>query len=250
MGKIAAIVLAAGQGKRMNNTVHKQYLLLEGRPVLYYSLAAFERSGVDEVVLVTGRGEVPYCEQEIVGKYGFHKVVCITEGGAERCHSVYEGLKALSDDTEYVLIHDGARPLVTERIIADTLEAVKEYNACIVGMPVKDTIKIIDDNQYAAQTPDRNSVWAVQTPQAFSYEIVWKAYTALMANEIPVTDDAMVVETFLHYPVKLIKGSYENMKITTPEDLIIAEAFLKREGLSLSDGRFPAGMSAYPASDR
>ncbi len=218
MGKTAAIVLAAGQGKRMNSTIHKQYLLLDSKPVLYYSLYAFEHSEVDIVVLVTGKGEVPYCEQEIVQKFGFQKVVTITEGGKERCHSVYEGLKILPADTEYVLIHDGARPFVTERIIMDTMEAVRKYKACVVGMPVKDTIKITDSSQFAVHTPDRQSVWAVQTPQAFSYEIVWNAYTALMADEIPVTDDAMVVETFLHYPVKLIKGTYENIKITTPED--------------------------------
>ncbi len=227
MGKTAAIVLAAGQGKRMNSTIHKQYLLLDSKPVLYYSLYAFEHSEVDIVVLVTGKGEVPYCEQEIVQKFGFQKVVTITEGGKERCHSVYEGLKILPADTEYVLIHDGARPFVTERIIMDTMEAVRKYKACVVGMPVKDTIKITDSSQFAVHTPDRQSVWAVQTPQAFSYEIVWNAYTALMADEIPVTDDAMVVETFLHYPVKLIKGTYENIKITTPEDLLAAEAFLK-----------------------
>lgn len=226
MGKIAAIVLAAGRGKRMNSATQKQYLLMKDKPVLYYSLYAFEKSMVDTVVLVTGKGEIDYCRLEIVQRYGFTKVNTITEGGRERCHSVYEGLKVLPEDTEYVLIHDGARPFVTEGIIADTIEAVQEYKACAVGMPVKDTIKITDDNQFARQTPKRSNVWAVQTPQAFSRDIVWKAYSALMANEIPVTDDAMVVETFLQYPVKLIKGSYENIKITTPEDLLVAEAFL------------------------
>ncbi len=225
MGKIAAIVLAAGQGKRMNSTIHKQYLLLGEKPVLYYSLRTFEESAVDEIVLVTGADEIAYCEKEIVQLYGFHKVSCITEGGRERCHSVYQGLKALSEDTEYVLIHDGARPLVTKKIIADTIEAVKKYKACVVGMPVKDTIKITDSHQFAVQTPERQNVWAVQTPQAFSYEIVWKAYSMLMEHEIPVTDDAMVVETYLQYPVKLLEGSYENIKITTPEDLLIAEVF-------------------------
>ncbi len=225
MGKIAAIILAAGQGKRMNSTVHKQYLLLKEKPVLYYSLRAFEKSAVDEMVLVTGADEIAYCKREIVQQYGFRKVSYITEGGRERCHSVYQGLKALAEDTEYVLIHDGARPFVTENIIADTIEAVKKYKACVVGMPVKDTIKITDGHQFAVQTPERQHVWAVQTPQAFSYEIVWKAYSMLMEHEIPVTDDAMVVETYLQYPVKLIEGSYENIKITTPEDLLIAEVF-------------------------
>lgn len=226
MGKIAAIVLAAGQGKRMNCDVHKQYLLIKDKPVLYYSLQAFEQSEVDKVILVTGKEEIAYCEQEIVCKYGFSKVEKIVGGGKERYHSVYEGLKALQDDTEYVLIHDGARPMLTEAIIHDTIEAVQTYKACVVGMPVKDTIKITDENRFSLETPNRANVWAVQTPQAFSYDIVWKAYSELMANEIPVTDDAMVVETFLQYPVKLIKGSYQNIKITTLEDLLVAEAFL------------------------
>ena len=224
MGKIAAIVLAAGQGKRMNSTVHKQYLLLGEKQVLYYSLRTFEESAVDEIVLVTGADEIAYCEKEIVQLYGFHKVSCITEGGRERCHSVYQGLKALSEDTEYVLIHDGARPFVTKQMIEGTITAVKEYKACVVGMPVKDTIKITNTDQFSIQTPERQYVWAVQTPQAFSFELVWKAYSMLMEKEIPVTDDAMVVETFLHYPVKLIEGSYKNIKITTPEDLIVAHA--------------------------
>lgn len=226
MGKIAAIVLAAGRGKRMNSDIHKQYLLLKEKPVLYYSLRAFEQSEVDTVILVTGKGEIPYCEKEIVEKYGFQKVERVIEGGSERYHSVYEGLKALPKDTEYVLIHDGARPMLTETIIGNTIKAVQEHKACVVGMPVKDTIKITDEKQFAAQTPNRANVWAVQTPQAFSYDIVWRAYSALMEHEIPVTDDAMVVETFLQYPVKLVEGSYQNIKITTPEDLLIAETFL------------------------
>lgn len=228
MGKIAAIILAAGQGKRMNSTIQKQYLLIKDKPVLYYSLYAFEQSKVDTIILVTGKDEISYCEKEIVQKYDFRKVSAITAGGKERYHSVYEGLRAVPEDTDYVLIHDGARPFVTEEIVADTIEAVQEYKACVVGMPVKDTIKITDNNQFAVQTPNRSNLWAVQTPQAFSYDIVWKAYSELMKNEIPVTDDAMVVETFLQYPVKLIEGSYENIKITTPEDLLIAEAFLEK----------------------
>lgn len=226
MGKIAAIVLAAGQGKRMNSDIHKQYLLLKEKPVLYYSLQAFEQSKVDTVILVTGKGEIPYCEQEIVSKYSFQKVEKVIEGGRERYHSVYEGLKALPEEIEYVLIHDGARPMLTDEIIQNTIDAVQEYKACVVGMPVKDTIKITNENQFADQTPNRANLWAVQTPQAFSYDIVWKAYSALMEHEMPVTDDAMVVETFLKYPVKLVEGSYQNIKITTSEDLLIAEVFL------------------------
>lgn len=227
MGKVAAIILAAGQGKRMNSKVQKQYLLLNEKPVLYYSLWTFEQSEVDTIVLVTGKEEILYCKEKIIDHYNFQKITFITEGGKERCHSVYKGLQVLPKDTDYVLIHDGARPFVTEQIIADTIMAVKKYKACVVGMPVKDTIKITDQGHFSIQTPERQYVWAVQTPQAFSFEIVWKAYSMLMEKEIPVTDDAMVVETFLNYPVKLIEGSYKNIKITTPEDLTIAHAFMK-----------------------
>lgn len=225
MGKIAAIILAAGQGKRMKSKIQKQYLLLKEKPVLYYSIRAFEQSSVDTIVLVTGKEEMLYCKEEIIKRYNFQKIVYITEGGRERCHSVYKGLQALPKDIEYVLIHDGARPFVTKQMIEDTITAVKEYKACVVGMPVKDTIKITNTDQFSIQTPERQYVWAVQTPQAFSFELVWKAYSMLMEKEISVTDDAMVVETFLHYPVKLIEGSYKNIKITTPEDLIVAHAF-------------------------
>lgn len=236
MGKIAAVVLAAGQGKRMNCDIHKQYLRIKDKPVLYYSLQMLEQSEVDSIILVTGREEIAYCEREIVGKYGFAKVENIIGGGKERYHSVYEGLKALPDDTEYVLIHDGARPLLTERIIRDTVEAVKIYKACAVGMPVKDTIKLTDENRFALKTPDRARMWAVQTPQAFAYDLIWRAYSALMKKEIPVTDDAMVVEAFLQHPVKLVEGSYRNIKITTPEDLLLAEVLLKEEAALFDAG--------------
>ena len=141
--KVTAIVLAAGSGKRMNSKVHKQYLLMNGKPVLYYSLKAFEESNVDKIVLVVGAGEIEYCKKEIVERYGFVKVCAIVEGGKERYHSVYEGLKA-AGETDYVLIHDGARPFLTQDIIERTITMVAQCKACVVGMPVKDTIKIVD----------------------------------------------------------------------------------------------------------
>lgn len=222
--RVTAIVLAAGQGKRMQSKIQKQYLLLDGKPLLYYSLKAFEQSSVDEIILVVSKDMVQYCEREIVAQFGFQKVVKIVEGGKERYHSVYEGLKAASD-AEIVLIHDGARPLVTQKIIEDSILAAAEYKACAVGMPVKDTIKIVNENQYAIRTPERRLVWQIQTPQAFSYALLKKAYDLLMHDEgyqKAITDDAMVVETMLNVPVKLIEGSYSNMKVTTPEDMEIA----------------------------
>ena len=228
MAKTTAIVLAAGSGKRMNTNVHKQYLLIKEKPVLYYSIKAFEDSSVDDIVLVVGSGEIDYCRKEIVERYGFKKVRKIVQGGKERYHSVYEGLKA-AEGCSYVLIHDGARPFLTQDIIKRTLEAVVEYKACVVGMPVKDTIKIVDENTFAKETPNRCNVWLVQTPQAFDYELVYTAYTKMLEHEDSgITDDAMVVERMTEYKVKLIEGSYQNIKITTPEDLDIANAYLGR----------------------
>lgn len=224
--KTTAIVLAAGSGKRMNSKVHKQYLLLKGKPVLYYSLKAFEDSQVEDIILVVGAGEIEFCRKEIVEQYGIEKVRAIVEGGKERYHSVYEGLKA-AGKTDYVLIHDGARPFVTREIIERTIGAVCEHKACVVGMPVKDTIKIVDENTFAKETPNRSNVWQVQTPQAFSYDLIYDAYTKLLAGEdSTITDDAMVIERMTNYKVKLIEGSYQNIKITTPEDLLVAEAYL------------------------
>lgn len=225
--KYAAIVLAAGSGKRMNSKVHKQYLIIQDRPVLYYSLKAFEDSAVDEIVLVVGKGEEEFCRKEIVDKYGISKVKAIVEGGKERYHSVFEGLKQTSD-ADYVLIHDGARPFVNQDIIRRCMQEVQKYQACVVGMPVKDTIKIADEEGYAKQTPDRKNVWMIQTPQTFSYALIYEAYGEMLKTEdAAITDDAMVLERTKGKKSKLIEGSYRNIKITTPEDLLIANVYLQ-----------------------
>ena len=226
----AAVVLAAGRGKRMESSVHKQYLLLHEKPVLYYALKAFEESPVQEIVLVVGKGEIEYCQKEIVEKYGFQKISHIIEGGAERYHSVYCGLKAIKG-ADYVLIHDGARPFLDEEIIKRNIQAVREYQACVAGMPSKDTVKIVDENDFAVNTPERRFVWCIQTPQVFETALIRHAYFKLMENEeneIGITDDAMVVERMENCAVKLVEGSYENIKITTPEDLILAESLIKK----------------------
>lgn len=231
MGKMhcTAIVLAAGQGKRMGTKVRKQYLLLGGRPVLYYSLKAFEDSPViDEVFLVTGAGEEEYCRENIVNLYQFKKVTRIMQGGAERYDSVWNGLQEL-EENGYVFIHDGARPFVDSGMIERAYAEVQDHKACVVGMPVKDTIKVVDERGTVKTTPDRSKLWMVQTPQVFENHIVRGAYSMLMRESyINVTDDAMVVEQMLQYPIRLVYGSYENIKITTPDDLEMAEVFLKR----------------------
>lgn len=236
MEQCTAIVLAAGAGKRMQSNVAKQYMLLNGKPIIWYALQAFEESNIiNKVILVVGAGEIPYGQKEIVEKYGFTKVTKVIEGGAERYLSVWEGLKLLQGEAgNYVFIHDGARPFVSEDIIRDTYEAAKAFGACVAGMPVKDTIKIVDEGDFAVQTPKRKLVWAVQTPQVFEEKLIVSAYTELIKNleelkkqGVEVTDDAMVVETMTQKKVKLVKASYENIKITTPEDMNIAESFIR-----------------------
>lgn len=227
--KHIAIVLAAGKGSRMQSAVPKQYLELCGKPVLYYSLAAFEESFIDEIILVAGKDDISYCKEQIVERYGFQKVTKIIAGGTERYLSVYQGLLA-AEEADYVYLHDGARPFVDAAILSDAKACVEQYQACVAGMPVKDTIKIVDAEDFAKETPERKYVWQVQTPQVFSYALVREAYDMLMEDQdaYSVTDDAMVVETMLNYPVKLFQASYKNIKITTPEDLQIAELFVQR----------------------
>lgn len=227
MESIAAIVLAAGDGKRMNSAVRKQYLTLGGKPVLFFSLKAFEESEVTEIVLVVGEGEAEYCREQIIDKYGIRKISAVVEGGRERYHSVYAGLAAVRR-ADYVLIHDGARPLLTADIIERSIAAVKLHDACVVGMPVKDTIKIVSEDGFSAETPDRSSLWQIQTPQTFFYPLIWEAYESVITKEeCAVTDDAMVLERMTGKRVKVIEGNYRNIKITTPEDLIVAEAYLQ-----------------------
>ena len=226
--KCTAIVLAAGKGSRMGTKIQKQYLEICGKPVLYYSLAAFEASPViDEIVLVTGEGQIDYCRENIVEAYGILKVSKIVVGGKERYESVYKALREIEPEG-YVFIHDGARPFVDEAMITRVYEEVCAFHACVVGMPVKDTIKIADEDGFVKETPDRSRVWMVQTPQVFETAIVKQAYSKLMETEkTNVTDDAMVVEQMMQIPVKFVEGSYENIKITTPEDLKIGEIFAK-----------------------
>lgn len=226
--RYAAIILAAGSGKRMNSGVKKQYIEIYDRPILYYSLAAFQKLGVQNIILVTSAEEIDYCKQQIVEKYGLKNISAIVAGGVERYHSVYEGLKVVKD-CEYVFIHDGARPCIDQTVLLNCKQAVKEYKACVAAVPVKDTIKIADDQAFAQVTPDRSKVWAVQTPQVFEYSLVKKAYDTMFASAHPltITDDAMVVENFTDQKVKLVFGSYQNIKVTTPGDLAIAEVYLK-----------------------
>ena len=229
----AAIVLAGGSGSRMGGPTPKQYLTIGGKPLIWYSLHAFEESDVEEIVLVVRPGETELCRQTLVEPYGFHKIRNVVEGGKERFHSVYAGLRALKGrDFDLVAVHDGARPMVSQDVIARTFQAAEEYGACVAAVPVKDTIKLADDEGFAAETLPRNLLWSVQTPQTFRFNLCLRAYETMMARpeyQEGITDDAMVVERFTDTRVRLVMGDYKNLKVTTPEDLPAAERYLEKD---------------------
>lgn len=235
--RCTAIVLAAGSGRRMKSDVAKQYMPLGGRPLIWYALHAIEESSViDNCILVAGQEDIigGYVRKEIVERFGLHKVSSIVSGGAERYDSVYNALRAIAETAaDYIFIHDGARPFLTEEILERCFAAVEQSGACVAGMPVKDTIKIADAVGCAAETPDRSTLWQIQTPQVFETALITQAYEKLMQEKeslaaagIKITDDAGVVELLMDRPVKLVEGSYRNIKVTTPEDIAVAEAFL------------------------
>lgn len=230
--KTAAIVLAGGSGSRMKSSVKKQYMLIGQKPVLYYSLRVFQSSDIiDEIVLVCGAEEIENCRKEITQRYGFTKVKKIVAGGKERYHSVYEGLKAVPD-CDYVMIHDGARPFVDEDMLERIWKELPKVRACTVGMMVKDTIKMSDEQGYISETLPREKLWSIQTPQAFEYRFIREIHDQV-ANGAQlsqkITDDAMLAEYIGKIKVKLIEGSYQNIKITTPEDILFAEAILRQK---------------------
>ena len=228
MEHITAIVLAAGKGSRMGLDIPKQFFNLCGKPVLFYSLEAFEQSQVEKVVLVTGEDDIDYCKTDIIEKYHFHKVKTIISGGTERYWSVKNGLQA-AKGSDYILIHDAARPCLTQEIIENSISAVLETGACTIGVPAKDTIKLVDDNGFGIETLPRNYLWQIQTPQSFCYKDILEAYEIMdQAKETDITDDTMIMERYLKKKVKVVLGDYCNIKITTKEDLLVAEEFLKK----------------------
>lgn len=245
--KTAAVVLAGGKGTRMGTNLPKQYIIVEDHPLIYYSLKAFSDSFVDEIVLVCSEGDEDFCTTQIVEKYGFSKVKSVVCGGRERYHSVYNGLKTLRcvaegdmrEPCDIVFIHDGARPFINEDILKRTYDAVLNDHAAIVAVPARDTVKMADPNGFITETVRRDLVWLAQTPQAFDYYEIYDCYSKLMESEasltergVLVTDDAMVFELFSDKRVKLVKGDESNMKITTPEDLAIAQRILQAKETS------------------
>ena len=270
--KVYAIVLAAGSGRRMHSKQKKQFMEILGKPLFAWSAEKFDRHpGVDGIIITTSEEDIPYMksltgfktaiinEAEAVSSSesagttdtgaascSLSKLRAIIPGGKERYNSVYYGLdeiktiehidtdSASSENDPIVLIHDCARPMLTDPIIDDSIRYAAKYHATAIGMPVKDTIKILDEDHFVKSTPERSSVWLMETPQSFDFSLIYNAYRKLIDQEkagrlmIPVTDDAMVVEAYTGTRVRIVAGSYENIKITTPEDIKIAELYLSR----------------------
>lgn len=225
MDKVAAIILAGGKGTRMNSPISKQFIEIDNKPLIYYTLKRFSESKmIDKIILVLPKEEIEYCKENVLIKYNIN-VDAIVEGGAERQDSVYNGLNAV-DDEKIVLIHDGARPFVSDNIIEDGIMYAKEYGAAAPGVMPKDTIKIKDDDDFSEATLDRSRLVAVQTPQCFRTAVIKHCHKFIKENGIPVTDDTMAVER-CGYDVYLFNGEYTNIKVTTPEDLAMAEYLCK-----------------------
>ena len=220
------VIVAAGTGSRMNMGINKQFIKLEGKEIIAYTIEKFyNNSNIEDIVVVVKEDESEFFKKEILDKYNF-KNVKIAYGGKERQDSVYNGLKLLDEKCDVVLIHDGARPFVSDKIIDKSIEDAKEHKAIVVGGPVKDTIKVIDNDKNIVDTPNRSVLWAVQTPQTFDYNILIDAYKDAFKNKFYGTDDAMLVER-IGYKVKMLEGSYNNIKITTQEDLNIGSQILR-----------------------
>lgn len=218
---VSAIILAGGKGKRMGKDISKQFILVKDKPIIYYTIKKFSDCKlIDEIILVLPKDEIEYCKKEVLEKYSL-KVDKIIAGGKERQDSVYNGLKALKN-SDIVLIHDGARPFVSEKIILDGIENAKKYEAAAPGVMPKDTIKVKDDFSFSKETLKRESLIAIQTPQVFKKDIIVKCHERVRENNVSVTDDTMVVEKY-GYKVYLYDGDYINIKVTTPEDLILCE---------------------------
>ena len=227
MGEVMAVLLAAGQSQRMRSGINKQYLGLGAKPVLYHSLSTLlSCREISEVVVVIAAGEEGMCRQEVLEPNGFESRVRIVSGGALRQDSVYRGLMAIPSGTELVVVHDGARPLVRIVDVLASLAAAREYGAAAVGVPVKDTVKVVDTKGMVVETPPREQLWSVQTPQSFIFELLMQAHRQALASGFIGTDDASLVER-LGQPVKIVPGTYSNIKVTTPEDLVVARELLR-----------------------
>ncbi|WP_339060654.1 2-C-methyl-D-erythritol 4-phosphate cytidylyltransferase [Tepidibacillus marianensis] len=222
--KCGIVIPAAGRGKRMGKNMNKQFIPLDGKPILIHTLEKFTGiPWIDEIVVVSHANEIALVQQ-LLDQYQISKIKAIVPGGDERQDSIYNGLSYLS--TNYVMVHDGARPFIRQKHLEQLWQTVQTKEAAVLGVPVKDTIKIVDQKRLIQDTPDRKSLWAVQTPQAFRLSTLIHAYDMAKTDHFLGTDDASLVER-LGIQVTIVEGDYHNIKITTPEDLIFAESILR-----------------------
>ena len=224
------LIPAAGTGRRMGGSVSKQYLELAGKPILAHTLALFENHPlIDNIYPIVPPNDISYCQQQIVDRYGFTKVRKLVAGGPTRQDSVRNGLTALAEGgldqpQRPILIHDGARPLFDSKRLSMLIDIVCQTGACTIGVPVKDTIKNVE-NDKITDSPDRSRLWQAQTPQGFQYQLIKEAFDQAAADGFIATDDASLLERLGH-PVQMLKGDYRNIKVTTPEDILITVALL------------------------
>ncbi|NMA02798.1 MAG: 2-C-methyl-D-erythritol 4-phosphate cytidylyltransferase [Clostridia bacterium] len=227
MLKTVALIAAAGQGKRMGSKLNKQYLPLLGKPVLAHTLEVFQQHPlIDDIIVIATKDEVEFCKKEVVEAFDFNKVSQIVAGGQERQDSIYRGLQSLPEECDLVVVHDGARPLVTPQILTEAIKEAQLSKASVVAVPVKDTIKQVNREGFVEKTLNRAELVSVQTPQVFKKEIILKAYEEAFKKGIYGTDDASLVELW-GIKVKVVMGSYENIKITTPEDIELALSLIR-----------------------
>ncbi len=228
MSRVTALIPAAGMGRRMGKAVAKQFLPLGDRPMLAHTLLAFQRAAeVDEIIPILSEEDMENCLRDIIEPFHITKVKTLVVGGKERQDSVFNGLEKVEKDTAVVIVHDGVRPFVTLELIREAVEAARKGDCVAVGVPLKDTVKEVDAKGVVRHTLERSRLWAIQTPQAFPAKVLKRAYEESYKHQVYGTDDAMLVER-AGTKVRVIMGSYENIKITTPEDLILAEEILKR----------------------
>lgn len=223
----SVIIPAAGLGRRMNAAISKQYLTLMGKPILAHTLDVFEHCPlIAEIILVINPDEFELCQEQVLSSYPYTKIKLV-KGGATRQQSVYNGLEAVMPNAQIAMVHDGARPLIQESVILKSIEETIKHRATVVGVPAKNTIKVINEAGFVEHTPDRNYLVEIQTPQTFAHELLKEAHQKAREQGVEGTDDGFLVER-LNIPVKIVTGDYTNIKITTPEDLVIAESLMKR----------------------